>query len=298
MRRGKGERLSFRVEKGLRVFRTSYRGRDGNRRYTDHWYVELSDHQRTTRRLPAFTNRAASEELARKLRKLVMWKMAGELPDAGVTQWLATMPDAVREKLAEWGLLDGRRVAAGKPLAEHLGDWRVALTAKGNTGRHAELVTVRAAKVIEGCGFRTWTDISASRVMEYLSGLRADVPARDAAPGRKGISAQTFNFYLQAVKQFCRWMVEDRRAAESPMTHLKGLNVRTDRRHDRRALAPDELRRLLEATEKAAAYCGITGAERALVYRLAAETGLRAGRGRPAPAPDPAALGALLGAFW
>ena len=24
--------------------------------------------------------------------------------------------------------------------------------------------------------------------------------------------AQTFNFYLQAVKQFCRWMVKDRRS--------------------------------------------------------------------------------------
>ena len=30
---------------------------------------------------------------------------------------------------------------------------------------------------------------------------------------RRGISAQTFNFYLQAAKQFCRWMVRDGRAS-------------------------------------------------------------------------------------
>ncbi|MHC4680835.1 MAG: tyrosine-type recombinase/integrase, partial [Planctomycetota bacterium] len=90
------------------------------------------------------------------------------------------------------------------------------------------------------------------------------------------MSAQTFNFYLQAMKQFCKWMAQDRRASESPLEHLKGLNVRTDRRHDRRSLEPDELRRLLEATAAAPKRYGMSGPERYLLYRFAAETGLRA----------------------
>jgi integrase len=94
---------------------------------------------------------------------------------------------------------------------------------------------------------------------------------------RRGIGAQTFNFYLQAAKQFCRWMVHDRRASESPLAHLQGVNVKTDRRHDRRALSADELRWALDTTARAPERHGMTGEARALLYCLAVETGLRAG---------------------
>ena len=57
--------------------------------------------------------------------------------------------------------------------------------------------------------------------------------------------------------------------------HLTGLTVRTNRRHDRRALEPDEVRRLLEATISAPERFGMTGCQSAMLYRLAVETGLR-----------------------
>src|SRR5262249_12805414 len=37
-----------------------------------------------------------------------------------------------------------------------------------------------------------------------------------------GASVQTTNFYLQAIKQFARWLVRDRRMGESPLAHLQG----------------------------------------------------------------------------
>jgi integrase len=94
---------------------------------------------------------------------------------------------------------------------------------------------------------------------------------------KRGISAQTFNFYIQAIKQFCRWMVKDRRTTESPVVHLDGLNVKTDRRHDRRALTVKELIKLLDATLSGPNRLGMNGPERSMLYRLAVETGLRAG---------------------
>jgi integrase len=105
-------------------------------------------------------------------------------------------------------------------------------------------------------------------VQKFLGELRDD---------GNGAAAQTCNFYLQAFRQFCRWMVRDGRASESPVAHLSGYNVRTDRRHDRRALTVEEIRTLLKATQQAPDRFGMTGPERALVYRLALETGLRAG---------------------
>ena len=129
------------------------------------------------------------------------------------------------------------------------------------------MTVARAQAVIEGCGFNTWADISASKVETYLASLRA---------GINGLSAQTSNFDLVCVKQLCKWMVQDQRASESPIQHLKRLNVRTDRRHDRRSLEVDEVRRLLETTTAAPVRFGMTGHARAMLYRVAVETGLRA----------------------
>ena len=142
------------------------------------------------------------------------------------------------------------------------------MAAKGNTGKHVELVLSRAERIISECRFVVWSDISASRVQKCLLNLR-DVDG--------GIGAQTSNFYLQAIRQFCNLMVQNRRARENSLAHLRGLNVKTDRRHDRRPLSVDELRRLLETTRNTPKRYRMTGPERAMLYRLAVESGLRAG---------------------
>jgi len=54
------------------------------------------------------------------------------------------------------------------------------------------------------------------------------------------------------------------------------VNEKIDRRHDRRPLEPDQIRHLLEITKDGPKRFGMTGCERALLYRLAIETGLRA----------------------
>ncbi len=85
-----------------------------------------------------------------------------------------------------------KRVSANKPLADHLADFEQSLHAKDCTERHVSLVTGRARRIIDGCKFRFHADISASRIMDYLHGLRADTE------DKRGISAQTFNLYIQA----------------------------------------------------------------------------------------------------
>ena len=190
----------------------------------------------------------------------------------GYTDKNATKAMEIRLKAdaakAKEGLVDRFKEHRVRPLREHLEDFHRSLLAKGNTAKHADLVFARAQAIIVGCKFTLWGDISASRVVEFLAGLRKN---------GAGISAQTSNFYLQAVKQFCRWMAQDQRVTESPLAHLRGLNVKTDRRHDRRALEVDEVRRLLKATAAAPERFCMTGPERATLYRLAIETGLRSG---------------------
>jgi integrase len=93
----------------------------------------------------------------------------------------------------------------------------------------------------------------------------------------RGAGVQTVNFYLQAVKQFSRWLVKDRRMGDNPLAHLSGGNARVDRRHDRRELAEGELRSLLAATGASGrVFRGLTGRDRFHLYATACATGLRA----------------------
>ncbi len=256
----------------MRVFRTTYKDRKGHTREAAKWYVEFRDQLETIRRIPGFTSKAASEELGRNFDRLVgYYRSSGQQLDPALADWLAGLPEYIRKKLVSIGLVRPERVAVTKPLAEHLADFQKALQGKSCTDCHAELVTVRARRIIEGCRFLSFADISGSKILNWLNGRRQDTETK------RGMSAQTFNFYLQAIKQFCRWMVRDRRASESPVAHLGGVNVKTDRRHDRRALSADELRRLLRAALQGCTLWEMSGPERAMLYRVAMETGLRAG---------------------
>jgi hypothetical protein len=57
----------------------------------------------------------------------------------------------------------------GRPLREHLADFRRELEAKGDDPRHVGIVVSRMAALLDGCGFHLYGDLSASRVMEYTT---------------------------------------------------------------------------------------------------------------------------------
>jgi integrase len=254
----------------MRVFKTTYKDRKGRTKEAARWYVEFRDQLDTVRRLPAFVSKAASEELGRNLDKLVAFhKSSGGQTDPALTRFLTGLESRTLASLVKIGLLAPDRVAVAKPLSAHLDDFAGALTAKGNSVFHVDVVVGRARRVFDVCNFRFLGCIKASKVMEHLHDRRADTDKK------RGMSAQTFNHTLQACKQFCRWAVKDRRALENPLAHLGGLNVKTDRRRDRRALTVDELRGLLDTARHGPECYGMEGPERELLYWLAVESGLR-----------------------
>ena len=64
---------------------------------------------------------------------------------------------------------------------------------------------------------------------------------------------------------------------DDPLVHLSMVNVKVDRRHDRRALLPEEFSRLIEAAQQGTAVESIAGPDRAMMYVLSAWTGYRKG---------------------
>ena len=251
----------------MRIFKATYKDRSCRTRRSQKWYVEFRDHLQIVRRMPGFTDRKATETLARMLERLLCLRAANDPPDREITAWLEACPARMKETFVRWGLIDSHRIVAGKPLAKHVDDYKACLLAKNNTSKHANMTVRHIQKLFDGCDFRLWSEISASRLQKYLADLRND---------GNGISARTFNSYLQSCKGFCEWMCRDGRASENPIAHLSRLNTRIDRRHDRRGLEPHEIRRLLQTTRSEPKRFKMTGPERAMLYQLAMETGLRA----------------------
>jgi len=253
----------------MRVFKTTYRDRNGKQQAAAKWYVEFRDHLERVKRLPAFTDKAQSEAFGRKVERLVDCRANNEPTDPELSRWVETLPQATREAMARIGLLEASRAAAVKRLAAHLDDFEAAVLARGKTPKHAELVTKRARTLFDGCGFKLWSDVQPAKVEAHLAALR------ESSNDELGMSVQTSNFYISAAKQFGKWMVREGRATLSPLEHLRGLNVEEDRRHERRALSADELRRLVAAAHDGPDVLGMPGPERGLLYRVAVETGLR-----------------------
>ena len=98
---------------------------------------------------------------------------------------------------------------------------------------------------------------------------------RDRHNARSGLSIQTSNHYLRSLKRFSRWLVKRERAGKDPLADLRALNVRVDRRHDRRALEPADFYALLDAAARGPVVEGLAGPDRAMLYLLAGWTGFR-----------------------
>jgi integrase len=248
----------------MRVFKPVRLDAQGREREYARWYVEVRDHLEIVRRIPAFTDRKASEELGRNLDRLIALRVAGAAPDVALGRWIETLSPHLGDRLASIGLLDPTRAAAGKPLTEHVSDWRADTIARGCTQKHADLQANRVRSTLAGCHFRLWSDLRAERVTAFLKSLR------DA-----GRSTESSNHYQVAFKGFCRWMVRMRRAAENPVAFLSRLNASSDQRIVRRALSAAECRRLVDAAQTGPTFKGMTGPDRALLYRFALQTGLR-----------------------
>jgi site-specific recombinase XerD len=164
------------------------------------------------------------------------------------------------------GLVDPTEEDRKRPLGDHLREFESYLRNRGVSDNQVGQSLTKLRKLVAARKWRLIGDITASGALEFLGQLRRD-----------GRSAQTYNNYLTAFKQFTRWLVRDRRSPIDPLMHLSRVNTQADRRHDRRALSRDEFARLVEAARNGKRIEGISGPDRAMLYVLAAWTGFRKG---------------------
>ncbi|MCH8854074.1 MAG: tyrosine-type recombinase/integrase, partial [Planctomycetes bacterium] len=202
------------------------------------WYVEYRTVEDTVRRVPGYTDKKATEQLAARLDREAAQKREG-----------------IIDKYAEH-----RKT----PLSRHLEAYEEHQRNIDSSEHHIRGILSQIRKTLVGCHAVYWADLRPSSVSAFLAQLR-----------RAGLGVQTSNYYLRAIKAFCQWLVKDGRFPDNPMAHVQGGNPNRDRRHDRRSLETGELILLLGHTRSAPKHHGMSGPERAMVYELAVESGLR-----------------------
>ncbi|WP_436715081.1 site-specific integrase [Roseiconus lacunae] len=137
---------------------------------------------------------------------------------------------------------------------------------KGGTEDHRERMRKHIEEFRVAGGWKKITDIDADDVAKHVKTLKD-----------QGSSARTIQNRLQSIKSFSRWLANHHRLRVNPLSTISKPDPKSDRRHERRMLHPDEWPWFQQAVDSAAGVVnGMTGAERSLLYRTAVQTGLRA----------------------
>src|SRR5688572_12099591 len=121
----------------MRVFRQTYTDRSGQKRDAPKWYLELN-FQGHCRRVPAFRERDATDELKRRLERLMDLREVGKTLDRDLERWIDGLPPRIQDRLAVVGLLDARSLAASRPLKDLVSQFHESLVAGSVSGKHVE----------------------------------------------------------------------------------------------------------------------------------------------------------------
>lgn len=250
----------------MKLYKPTYKDRAGRKKKSPNWYITFVDNHQSRCRLRAFSNKRASEKSAEKIEELLS---SGGVLNQDLQRWIENIPDKMRNSLIKFGLIDNQRISAnlGKPLAEHLKDFCDGKAADKYKDSYIKQLRANIERILNGCGFKVWSDIDGNKVKTFLAKSR----------GPDGYGERTYNSYLTRFKEFCSWMLRENRASGADPMKNHCLIKQTEFRKKRRALTIDEIHQLLESTKTSEKRFNITGYERSLIYRMALETGLRAG---------------------
>jgi integrase len=222
-----------------RIFRPWYKSRKTGERVTvKAWYAEWQGADGKTHRKKVGAKNLAQSYLARKLDEV-------ERQRAGI----APPPSA-----------DGLA-----PLSVLLDDYLRDLAARDTDATYRRTVDSRITRILTECGWLMWPDVSAASLQRFLGALLA---VRSPA---------TANGYLRDCKGFVGWVAE-RLGTASPLRKVAPFPEDADRRRSKAILTDAELAALAQAAETAPRRHNtrISGPDRAMLYRVAAYTGLRA----------------------
>ena len=213
-------------------------------REAEFYTIEYYDHDgQRVRKGTRCADKDAAQQLANELETRAMMRREGLI-------------DPAVERIAT----EGRR-----SLQEHVADFRATMEAAGRDAKHVETTMGYIGRVIDIAHWQTAGDIAADAVNTYAADLLVE-----------GKSSRTVQAVLTGIKSFTKWLTRHGKLPADPLAGITKPSPKTDRRHERRMLLPEEWDWLRTTTEAGPHRYNMTGHERMLAYAVAIQTGLRA----------------------
>ncbi len=238
------------------------------------WYAVWVDFRGILRRMPLDEDQKIANKYADQIDDLNSLRGSNKVIPPELAKFVETMPPAMRDRLVSFEILDAGEVYADKPLADHIDNWEAAKRANGNAEDSIIPVIAHVRRIVAALELVTWKDLKApgvaGRIKTWVAGLRA-----------KGeINGTTTNKYIADIKSLCRWMHAEGFAKDIALENLQPVDNADSDADRRRALSVAEMHRLVDAAAAGEKRHGLTGDERAILYRFAFETGMRPGQMR------------------
>ena len=196
-------------------------------------------------------------------------KLVKGYKDKGASEQLGAKMERDKAQ-GEQGLQDIFKIHRRRPMTEHVADWVGELRQLGRDDGYIAPCKARMERLAKECGWETLGAISADSFCKWR-----ETAMTNAAHNRKDrsklvptlMAARSKNHYLITLRTFCRWCIKRKRMAGNPVADVEKVEESGDVRRERRALAVDELQRLLVAVPE----------HYRLGYRMLMGTGLRRG---------------------
>ena len=207
------------------------------------WYFSYKNEHGKNRVRVGFTDKRATQRLANDLEKNAQRIREGLI-------------DPAEERLKEH---------RARSISDHLEEFEQSRRTKKRTDKHIKSTINRIESAIDALGWERIGDIDAGQLELYLGEVRTE----------RDWSAKSYNAHLTAIKSFSKWLWKMGRCAVDPLASLSRAPENDDPKRPRRELTADEIERLLAATEAGPKLVRVTGADRAMLYRVLLGTGLR-----------------------
>lgn len=225
-----------------RVFKPWYYDRQRQRRYVEAWYAEWTDASGATRRKKVGKDKRAALAYLAKVEDAAMRERLG----------LAPAPST-----------DARQT----PLDTLKTDYLAVLASKDTSAAYRQNVSDHLDRIFAGCSWYLFADMTPDSLLRYLASRRDE----------HDTGLATLNGYIRSAKGFAKWLAKQLRTT-SPLADVSPYPEAVDRRRSKRILTDAEFALLIEAAERCPARgdAAFAGPARAMLYRVAAYTGLRA----------------------
>ena len=165
------------------------------------YYVRFKDHYDRWQRVRAFGDKAASNELGRKIEKLVGLRAIGQTTDPATGRWREGRAVDHREKFAAWGLLDAKVSSLSKQLTQNL------------SAREQELARQNAEEArLQGTYQSLVTDLEDEvaagqiEIRQLREGLTLNVhPDSDSCPATNNTEERAWKSHYSSSPSASRW---------------------------------------------------------------------------------------------